>query len=125
MFFSCLWGARLGEIMSYLINYSTGGGDTKVIPYTSVSTSPYIVLSSDQYMSVDSSIIPIIIQLPNASVAGRIYTVKDRLGNCSVNNITITTVGGIVLIEGAASFVMNTNYESVDIIFNGVGYEVY
>ena len=95
--------------------------------YTGVSTTPYTVLSGDDYLGVTSSSVPgaITILLPNAPATGRQYYVKDTSGNSATYNITVTTVGGSVTIDGATSFVMNTNYESIALIFNGVGYEIF
>ena len=52
------------------------------------------------------------------------FVVKDRGGNSSVNNITITTVGGSVLIDGATTYLIDLNYESASLVFNGTSYEV-
>ncbi len=102
----------------------SGSGLTPV-SYTNVNTSPYVVLSTDQYISVDSSGGAITIQLPNAATLSRVFVVKDRTGSAATNNITVTTVGGAVNIDGATTFVMNTAYQSINIIGNGSTYEIY
>ncbi len=93
--------------------------------YTGVSTSPYVVLNTDDFIGVTTSSIPITIELPNAPVTGRVWTVKDVSGLAGTNNVTVTTVGGIVLIDGAATFVMNTAWESITVLFNGSAYLVF
>jgi hypothetical protein len=93
--------------------------------YTNVNTSPYTVLANDYYLSVDSSGGPIILRFPDTPTLSKTYVVKDRLGTSGTNSITITTPSGIDLIDGATSFVMNTNFESVFIIGNGTSYEIY
>lgn len=95
------------------------------LSYTSVNSSPYVVLSSDDFISVDSSGGAITVQLPNAATLGRTYVIKDQTGSAATNNITVTTVGGAVNIDGAATFVMNTAYQAVSIIGNGFTYELY
>ena len=102
-----------------------GGGGSTTYVYTNVNTTPYVVLNADQFLSVDSSGSAIQVNLPNAPTTGRFLIIKDRTGNAVVNNITVTTVGGAVLIDGATTFVMNTNYESIQVLFNGTSYEVY
>lgn len=87
--------------------------------------SPYVVLSTDFYMTCNVTSGVLTIQLPNAPTTGRIFVVKDANGNCATNNITVTTVGGVVTIDGSTSFVMNTNYESANFLFNGTSYEVW
>lgn len=105
------------------ITISSSG--TTTLTYTDVSSSPYVVLATDQYLSVDCSGGPITLQFPNAATTGRTYVVKDRTGSANTNNITITTVGGVVNIDGAASYVMNTQYSSVQLMGNSVSYEIF
>ena len=98
-----------------------------IIPITPVNNaaSPYTVLITDQYLQVDVSGGAVTIELPNAPATGQIFTIKDSTGNAGTSNITVTTVGGAVTIDGATSFVMNSNYQAIDLIFDGTAYEVY
>ncbi len=98
---------------------------TNVQTYTLVNTTPYVVLPTDQFLGVDTTALAITIQLPNAPTTGRIYAIKDIIGNAPANNVTVTTVGGIVLIDGATTFVMNTSYESIQVLFTGTAYVVF
>jgi hypothetical protein len=96
------------------------------VNYTNVSTSPYVVLSTDYYLSVDCSAGAITLNFPNIPAANRIWVIKDRTGSAATNNITITTVGGLVNIDGAATYVMKTNYQAVQMLANSVPtYEIY
>lgn len=95
------------------------------LTYTAVNTTPYVVLSTDHFLGVDTSGSAITIQLPNAPATGRSFIVKDSAGNAMTNNITVTTVGGIVLIDGATTFVMDQDYGAAQFIFNGSAYEVF
>lgn len=101
------------------------GTSETVIPVTAVSSSPYTVLSTDYYLSVDSSGGAIQVEMPNAPTTGTVYIVKDSTGSSGTTNITVTTVGGVVNIDGATTFVMNTNYESANFVFTGTAYEVW
>jgi hypothetical protein len=101
---------------------STG---TTTLAYTNVNTSPYVVLSTDDYLSVDCSAGAITIELPNAATLGRTFIIKDRTGSAATHNITVTTVGGVVDIDTATTFVMNTAFESIDVIGSGNAYEIY
>ncbi len=98
---------------------------TTSLTYTNVNTTPYVVLATDEYLSVDTSALAITIQLPNAATLGRVFIIKDRSGAAATRNITVTTVGGAVNIDGATSFVMNTNFQSIQVIGNGSTYEVF
>ena len=103
---------------------STISATTPILAYTYVNTSPYVVLNTDDVLGVDTSVIPITIQLPNAPTTGRSWVVKDLMGTAVADNITVTTVGGVVLIDGMATFVMNSNYESATLFFNGTSYMI-
>ncbi len=101
------------------------GSGTIIYTYTNVNTSPYVALTTDYYLSVDSSGSPITIQLPNAATIGKTFIIKDRTGSAATNNITITTVGGAVNIDAATTFVMNSVYQSISVLGNGTTYEIY
>jgi len=87
--------------------------------------SPYVAPSTSTYFSCDVTSGTLQINLPNAPSTGINYTVKDSAGNAATNNITVTTVGGAVTLDGSTTFVMNTSYEAANFIFNGTSYEVY
>jgi len=65
------------------------------------------------------------VQLPNAATLGKVFIVKDRTGSAGTFNITVTTVGGAVNIDGATTFVMNTNFQAAQFIGSGTSYEVF
>jgi hypothetical protein len=92
---------------------------------TFVSTTPYVALTTDEWLAVNVTSIPITIQLPNTAPTGYIYYVKDYLGNAATNNITVTTVGGVVLLDGATSFIINSNYQEESFLFDGTSWEVF
>ena len=93
--------------------------------YTNVAVTPYVVLVTDQFLSVDTSTLSITVKLPDAATSGQVFIIKDRIGDAATRNITVTTVTGAVLIDGATTFVMNTAYQAIQIIGSGVSYEVY
>jgi len=118
-----------------IVTTGTVGPNTITIAATGITTlkytnvnhaaSPYTVLTTDEYLSVDCSAGTVSLLFPNAATLSRAWVVKDRTGNAATNNITVTTVGGAVNIDSSTSFVMNTAYESINIIGNGTTYEVY
>ena len=100
---------------------------SQVVNYTGIAyvDSAYTVLSTDYYISADVTGGVITVLLPNAPATGRIFVVKDKVGLAATSNITVTTVGGAVTIDGATSFVLNTAYEAISLIWNGASYEIY
>lgn len=112
---------------------TVGAGNTVTInadttlPYTEIdfADSPYTVLATDAFISVDTSGGAITVLLPNTTTTGREVVVKDRTGNGITNNITITTVGGLVNIDGAVTYVLDDDYDSVDILFGSSVYQTF
>ena len=88
----------------------------------STTSTPYVARTIDQIISIDSSGGPKVVHLPNAPSSGRWFVIKDEAGSCDTNNITITTVAGLVNIDSSTSFVMNSAYEAITMIFNGTKY---
>jgi len=87
--------------------------------------SPYTVLPTDYFISCDTSTGVITILLPMLQTQYREFVVKDRTGNASASNVTVTTVGGAVLIDGAASQTLSDPYDSLDMLMNGSSYEIF
>ena len=59
------------------------------------------------------------VNLPSSPFTGETHTIKDTSGDASVYNITV--VGSI---DGASSYVINTNYGYVTVQFNGTSWSV-
>ncbi|MFP3859268.1 MAG: hypothetical protein ACLFUW_00450 [Bacteroidales bacterium] len=107
------------------ITISADGGGTLDITSLDDTDSPYTVLSGDEYLSCDVSGGTLTIEMPNSPSTGRVITVKDSGGDASSNNITVTTVGGSVTIDGSTTYVMNTDFQAARFIFNGSFYEIF
>lgn len=108
---------------------TSASGDTVTISYTpfirDVSTSPYVVVNIDYFLAVDATGSPITIHMPNATTTGRMFIVKDWKGQANLNNITITTPGGVALFDGFTAYTMNAQYQSVNLIFDGTNYQLW
>jgi hypothetical protein len=106
----------------------TGGGSSGAFNYTNVTNamSPYTVLASDFYLSVDTSGGAVQLNFPNAPAFKRQWIIKDRTGTAAVSNITLTTPGGTVTFDGLTSYILNSNYEAINLLANATPtYEVY
>lgn len=125
----------LGNLASGINVIGTPGTNTLTIVdtepgqynYTLVTngSSPYTVLVSDQYLGVDTSGGAVTLRLPNAPTTGRFFTIKDRTGTAAGTNITVTTAGGVVNIDGNPTYTMNVNFQAINVLFNGTSYEVF
>jgi hypothetical protein len=87
--------------------------------------SPYTILDTDYYLTCDVSSGVLTVDLPDAPPTGTVYIVKDSGGDAMTNNITVTTTGGVVNIDGATTYVMNTDYQSNSFLFNGTSWEIF
>jgi hypothetical protein len=86
------------------------------IKRTSVTSSPYTVLSTDDHISITTASVAITVNLP-AIVNGKIYHIKDQDGNAAGNNITVSPDGSDT-IENAASLTISTNGVCITLIGN-------
>lgn len=121
-------------IVGGLNNVTSAAGNTVTISetqarllnnYSVANASPYVVQADDYYITVDTSTIPITIQLPDAPTQYQVFIIKDSPGNASVNNISVTTVSGVLLIDAGTTFTMNTDYQAIQVVYSGFGYEVF
>lgn len=108
----------------------TGAGNSLTISSASFYSvtfvsSNYTILSTDQFVSVDTTSGPVTVKLPDTPFNGQFFTIKDINGTAATNNITVTTVSGVLLIDGSTSYIMNVNLQSIQVIFDGFGYEVF
>lgn len=108
---------------------TSGSGNTVVIHYTpfirTVTTTPYVVVGIDYFLAVDATGGPITINMPNTTTTGRMFIVKDYLGQANINNINITTPGGVALFDGFTAYTLNAQYQSVNLIFDGTNYMIW
>lgn len=96
--------------------------------YTNVNhaASPYTVLSTDYYLSVDTSAGVVTLLFPNAPTTNRLFVVKDRTGTSATSNISITSVGGTVTIDGLTTYKLASNFSSIQLLANATPtYEVF
>lgn len=96
----------------------------QVVHTTTPGSYPYTALSTD-YVILASSSSAHTIKLPNAPTTGCVYIIKDVTGNAATDNITVTTVGGVVDIDGATTYVMNNNYQANGFVFNGTQWNIF
>lgn len=87
--------------------------------------SPYTLTGTDYYVACDPTAGAMTVRLPDSPTNYRMFTIKDRTGQASTNNISITTVTGVKTIDGATTYKLASNYASVNLIYNGTNYEVY
>jgi hypothetical protein len=100
---------------------------SSVFAYKNVNhgSSPYTVLSTDYYISVDPSGGAVTLNFQNTPTTYQTYIVKDRTGSASTNNISVTTPGGTDTFDGLTTYKITSNYGAIQLIYNGTNYEVF
>ena len=94
--------------------------------YTDVNTTPYVVNATDEYLSVDTTGESITIELPDNPTLYRTFVIKDRTGQAGEGNeIIIRSVSGLVDIDGVDLYLLEDDFESINLIWNGTSYEIY
>ncbi len=63
-----------------------------------------------------------VVNLPASPVTGQTYTIKDGKGDAATNNITVTPAVGNI--DGAATFVISSNFGAIAVIYNGTQWNV-
>ncbi len=103
---------------------TTGGRISNV---TTVGAATYDVLATDYILNVTYTVTGAVTSLtiPTAQVvAGRILIIKDAGGNSATNNITVDTQGS-EKIDGDDTFVLGSDYSSINIYSDGSNLFVY
>jgi hypothetical protein len=93
---------------------------------TTVNTATYSVLPTDYILHVTYTSTGAVnsLDLPTAQVVyGRIIKVKDAGFNATTNNITITTEG-LETIDGAVTYVIDTDRKSIELYSDGANWYV-
>ncbi len=93
----------------------------RVVKTTVPGAYPYTTLTTDYVILVDTASARTI-NLVASPVTGTTYRIKDNVGTGAANNITITPAAGTI--DGAASFVINTNWGSVDCVYQGTSWRI-
>lgn len=96
--------------------------------YTAINAanSPYTVLSTDYYISVDSSGGPVTINLPNAPNANTKFIIKDRTGSAfGPDTILVKSLGGITTVDQQPSVTIQDPFESISLLYHSANYEIY
>lgn len=97
-----------------------GGFGTTVDDYASSPT----LTDANQVVLVNSTAAVRTVTLPTAvGREGRRFTIKDWKGTAATNSITVDA-DGTETIDGATTYVMNTNYESVTVVSDNAGWSI-
>ncbi len=82
--------------------------------------------STDHFIGVDTGSQAVTITLPDTTsvTVGKIFLVKDGGGNGGTINITVATTRD-VNIDGSSSIILDSDYASISVYYNGTEWSVY
>ena len=109
---------------------TSGSGNTVNIfqlftPTAVVGPATYATVGTDFYIAANTSAGAVTVQLPNAPATGTVLYIKDSKGNAATDNISVTTVGGVVTIDGQTTYKIVSNYGSIGVMFDGTSWEIF
>lgn len=113
----------LSGLTSLSVTGPTTMNGAQIVKITAPGAYPYNVLTTDYIVAIDTSSARTIL-LPDAPTTGQVFVIKDSIGTANSNNISLTTVGGVVTIDGATTQTMSSNWQSVSVVFNGTSYRI-
>ena len=102
--------------------FNDTNGQTMLAHAVSITASTYTVDSGSRpdYILLCNYAGAITITLPVPSMA-RIIKIKDASGNAGTNNITISHHASET-IDGASTFIITNNFESIDVVSDGTNW---
>jgi hypothetical protein len=91
-----------------------------ILPVTTVDTTPYTPTTDEYFLGVDVDG-PVSVVLP-VSVTGKVFVIKDIDGDALTNPITVTATGSTI--DGQANYILDVNYASITLVYNGTEWNV-
>lgn len=90
------------------------------VPVTLVDAATYAPTVDEYFLGViyDGAVT---ITLP-AGTLGKVYIVKDSVGDASTNPITVVATGSTI--DGLPSYILNIDWSSVTLVYNGIEWNV-
>lgn len=95
-------------------------GSLADVPVTLIDASTYTPNFNEYFLGViyDGTVT---ITLP-AGTLGKVYVIKDAVGDANTNPITVVTTGSSI--DSLANYIMNTPWGSINLIYNGIEWNV-
>ena len=95
-------------------------GTVANVPVTLVDAATYAPTTDEYFLGViyDGSVT---ITIP-ANSTGKVYIIKDSVGDSNTNPITVVATGSTI--DGLGSYTLNINWSSVTLVYNGIEWNV-
>ena len=95
-------------------------GSLADVPVTLIDEATYAPSANEYFLGViyDGTVT---LTLP-AGTLGKVYVVKDSVGDANTNPITVVTTGSSI--DGQPSYILDTDWGSISLIYNGIEWNV-
>lgn len=95
-------------------------GSLADVPVTLVDEETYTPTANEYFLGViyDGTVT---ITLP-PGIVGKVYVVKDSVGDANTNPITVVAAGSTI--DSLTSYILNTDWGSISLIYNGIEWNV-
>jgi hypothetical protein len=91
---------------------------------TIVTTTPYTIAGTDEVVLVNvANAAAVTLPAVTVSDTGLAFYIKDISGDATVNPITISAPGN-VLVDGTAFALLNRGYSHIQVIYDGTNWEI-
>ena len=95
-------------------------GSLADVPVTLIDTDTYTPTADEYFLGVIYNG-TVTITLP-AGTLGKVYVVKDAVGDANTNPITVVPTASTL--DGEVSYVLDTDWGSISLIYNGIEWNV-
>jgi hypothetical protein len=117
-----LGGATLGTNTFAVTGASLFGGSIISTVRSSAAATVTVSATTDYFLCLDPTSNAIAVNLPATPATGLTYLVKDCTGKAATHSITVTPNSGNI--DGIATFVMSTNFQSAAVTYTGAQWSV-
>jgi hypothetical protein len=90
------------------------------VPVTLIDAATYTATADEYFLGVIFNGV-VTITLP-AGTLGKVFVVKDSVGDANTNPITIDTTGSSI--DGQPNYVINLDWGSIGLVYNGIEWNV-
>lgn len=101
---------------------TTGSGKVSAIRVVTAAGAITVATTDDVVVVNKASGAATVVNLPATPTTGTQFIIKDGKGDAASNNITVTPAAGNI--DGSATYVLNTNYGSVKLVYNGTQWNI-
>lgn len=90
------------------------------VPVQLIDTPTYSATANEYFLGViyDGAVT---VTLPSGTI-GKVFIIKDSAGDANTNPITVTTTGSSI--DGELTYVLDTDWGSIGLVYNGIEWNV-